>query len=373
MNIAIVGTGYVCDMYLVSLAANPDLRLIGVYDHDEARARIIAESEQVKQYQSLDDLVADPKVDVVVNLTNPASHYEVSRAAIEAGKHVYSEKPLAMDLDDARHLVELAEQHRVVLSGAPCSVLGEAAQTLQRELQSGRVGTPRVVYAELDDGPVSFLPIQTWKSTSGFGWPYEDEFRVGCTMEHAGYYLTWLTTFFGPVKRMTSFSSVLLPEKPGISSDEGAPDFSVGCLEFEDGTVARITNGLLAPRNHTLLIVGDDGMLSIEDCWDYRTPVRFKKHALRPRIAKIPPLAKLLGFGPTKVPLVDAPSEATADLELMDYCRGISSMIPAITRDEPLLLSAAHLLHLTEITLTLQHPAKFGSPRVMETTFERIS
>ena len=90
-----------------------------------------------------------------MNLTNPASHFEVSRACLEAGKHVYSEKPLATNMDDARALCALAESKGLMLASAPCSVLGEAAQTLWLALRRNEIGKVRLVYAELDD---DFVP-----------------------------------------------------------------------------------------------------------------------------------------------------------------------------------------------------------------------
>src|SRR5262249_19068502 len=152
------------------------------------------------RYESLDELLADSRVEVVLNLTNPSSHYEVSRLTLLAGKHVYSEKPMAMRFDEAKELVELAENRRLQISSAPCSLLGETAQTMWKVLREERVGPVRLVYAELDDGLVHKMPYKLWLSESGAPWPYEDEFEVGCTVEHAGYYLTWLAAFFGPIE-----------------------------------------------------------------------------------------------------------------------------------------------------------------------------
>src|SRR5262249_49461000 len=160
-----------------------------------------------KVAQTLRDVLDDPRVELVANLTNPSSHYEVSKAALEAGKHVYSEKPLAMDLDQARELVAIARAKRLHVTSAPCSVLGESAQTLWKSLRHGAIGKPRLVLAELEDGPVHLMRPQTWASDSGAPWPYKDEFEVGCTLEHAGYYITWFVAFFGPARSVTSFST----------------------------------------------------------------------------------------------------------------------------------------------------------------------
>ena len=123
MNIAIVGCGFLADYYLTTLPGYPVLELIGVMDRDPDRAARFAQFHHVHKFASLDDLLSDERVELVLNLTNPRSHYEVSKACLDAGKHVYSEKPLATALDQAKSLVELASS-RGLPPSAPCSLLG---------------------------------------------------------------------------------------------------------------------------------------------------------------------------------------------------------------------------------------------------------
>jgi predicted dehydrogenase len=253
MRFAIVGCGYVADFYIDTLPAHPELELLGVFDRDPARAERFARFHGLHRYGSLEELLADRRVELVANLTNPSSHFTVSRAALEAGKHVYSEKPLATLLPEAEELVELAERRGLLIGSAPCSVLGETAQTIWRALRMDRIGTPRLVYAEIDDGPIPFVNYQDWVSESGAPWPAKDEFEVGCTLEHAGYYLTWLTAFFGPARSITSFAHVLMEDK-GIPLDRSTPDLAVGCVEFASGVVARLTCSIYAPHDHRLRI-----------------------------------------------------------------------------------------------------------------------
>src|SRR4051812_46761518 len=152
MRVAIVGCGFVADYYVRTLPVHPELELVGVMDRDAERAERFARYYSLSRYNSLDDLLADPRVEIVLNLTNPSSHYEVSKRALLAGKHVYSEKPMAMSFDEAKELVELAERAGRQISSAPCSLLGETAQTMWKALRDQRVGRVRLAYAELDDG-----------------------------------------------------------------------------------------------------------------------------------------------------------------------------------------------------------------------------
>src|SRR5262245_14014744 len=151
VKIAVVGCGYVADHYMETLENHPNLELLGVTDRKIERAEILSKHYGVKVYPSLDAVLADTQVQIVANLTDPENHYDVSKASLNAGKHVYSEKPLSIHMDEAKELVALAKEKGLMLSSAPCSVLSEAAQTLWKAVRDGAVGKVRVVYAELDD------------------------------------------------------------------------------------------------------------------------------------------------------------------------------------------------------------------------------
>lgn len=267
-----VGCGYVADFYVATLANHPTLELAGVTDRDPARASRFAAYHKVCNRGSLDAILADPTIELVVNLTNPRSHYAVSRACLEAGKHVYSEKPLATVWEEALALVELAEARGLQLASAPCTVLGEAAQTLWREVRRGRIGEVRLAYAELDDGMLHRENYRAWVGASGSPWPYRDEFEVGCTIEHAGYYVSWLAAMFGPVESATAFSSCQIPDKAPDGPVE-TPDFSVGVLRFASGVVARLTCGIIGSHDHSLRLFGLDGTLTVRECFNFASPV----------------------------------------------------------------------------------------------------
>jgi predicted dehydrogenase len=275
MNIAFVGCGYVAESYAKTLVNYPELKFVGAFDRDQSNLDAFCRHWNVRGFESLDQLLGD--AEMVFNLTNPRSHYEVTRKCLEAGKHVYSEKPLAMDYEHAKELLALAKEKGVHLSSAPCSVLSETAQTLWKALRSGVIGKVRLVYGNFDDGMIApKLSPWNWRNESGVAWPAKDEFEVGCTYEHAGYILTWLAAFFGPALKVTSFASCLIPEK-GIPVDKMAPDFTVGCIEYGDGIVARLTCSLVAPKDKSLTIIGDDGVLVVPNVRDDTSPVYLRR------------------------------------------------------------------------------------------------
>src|SRR5215510_3931664 len=108
MKIAVIGCGYVAESYAKTLANYPELELIGAYDRNDLNAQVFCERWSARRYGSLVQLLEDRSIELVLNLTNPRSHYDITKQCIRAGKHVYSEKPLAMDAGGARELVDLA-------------------------------------------------------------------------------------------------------------------------------------------------------------------------------------------------------------------------------------------------------------------------
>ena len=375
MRLGFVGCGYVADFYAQTLRYHPELTLLGVYDQKIERTTRFADHYQTGRYPSLEALLADDRIDIVVNLTNPRSHYTVTKAALEAGKHVYSEKPLAPRFAQAQELVALAAQQQRYLSAAPCTLLGEAAQTVWQRLRAQTIGQVYLAYAELDDGLIHRVNYKKWITDSGAAWPYQDEFETGCTLEHAGYYVSWLTAFFGPAQRVTSFAACVAPDKQiDLPRNLLAPDFSVGCIEFAGGVVARITCSIVADHDHSLTIVGEDGSLVVAEAWDHRSPVYQQRPALQRRREKLPVISKLLGYGKQRLAhAIDPnPHYGKKAPPMPDVCRGIAELASAIRAQRPCRLSAEHALHITEIVLTLQNPQEMGSPRQLQSTFVPI-
>ncbi len=340
MRIAIVGCGYVADFYLATLAHHPELELAGVTDRDGARATHFAAFHSTRDYGSLAAILEDPHVPLVLNLTNPRSHYKVSRACLEAGKHVYSEKPLATAWPQAVELVALAERLGLQIVSAPCTVLGEAAQTLWKAIRKGRVGQVRLAYAELDDGMVHREKYQTWISASKNPWPYKDEFEVGCTLEHAGYYVTWLAAMFGPAESVTSFASCQILDKGTGEPLEppDTPDFSSGCIRFASGLVARLTCSIIGSHDHSLRLFGDAGSLTVKEGWNFGSPISLSRWTPWSfRAERHPALARLLGLGPRRLPLVRRPDfrSEVPGANRIDFCRGVAELAEAIRDRRP--------------------------------------
>ncbi|MEM9579111.1 MAG: Gfo/Idh/MocA family oxidoreductase [Pseudomonadota bacterium] len=359
-QIAIIGCGFVADLYMRSFASFQGARPIAAHDRDAARLAAFARHWSLDPYGDLDGMLrALPSGSLILNLTNPHSHAEVTRAALQAGHHVYSEKPLAMDMTDATALMQQAASAGLHLASAPCSVLGEAAQTLARAVRQGTAGDIRLIYAELDDGFIPQAPYKDWVSESGAPWPYADEFHVGCTLEHAGYYLSWLIAMFGPVRRVVAASTETIPSKPGA---KGTADFSVATLFFQQGPPVRLTCSIAAPHDHRIRLIGEAGVLQVKQAWANSAPVRFHKRVTLRRRLMEHPLGRRLKLPGTTHPKVKRWGAAE-----MNFALGPMEMIDAIAAGHSPRLAGDFALHLNEVTLAIQNAGDSAGAQDMTT------
>lgn len=359
--VSIIGCGFVADLYMRSLATFPDIRVVGVFDHDAARLAVFCDHWDVPAVASLDALLAaHPRDGVVLNLTNPSAHHQINMACLNAGCHVYSEKPLAVDMADAVAVRDAAAQAGLQVASAPCSVLGEAAQTMGRALRQGVVGTPRLIYAELDDGFIPQAAYRKWLSETGAPWPFVDEFNVGCTLEHAGYYLSWLISWFGPVRTVVAASASVVPDKPGGMD---TPDVSVATLFFENGPVTRLTCSIVAPHDHQIRIVGDSGVLGTKQAWNNDAKVTFKRRMTVRRRLLEHPVGRRIRIGGDTHPKVGRWGAAA-----MNFALGPADMLDAIDQGRPARLAGDFALHLNEVTLAIQNAGEHTGSQTMTTT-----
>ncbi len=405
MKIAIIGCGYVVDHYLKTLKNHPILELTGVTDLKKERAEKVANYYDTTIYASNKALLADPEVELVVNLTNPESHYEVNKAALLAGKHVYSEKPFTHDISQAQELVDLAKKKGLILSGAPCNILSDTVQTMWKSVLDGAIGKIQLVYAEFDDNPIYLMNPEGWTSASGAPWPYRHEYEEGCTVEHAGYHLTWLCAIFGPVVSVTAFSSCQVPDKTSLPlNPDDTPDFSVACLVFNSGVVARLTCSIIAPLDHRMTIFGNEGLIHTDTYRHYQSPVyieRFNPINLNARKARSvrmnPFLQWIFGVGGKKQVLVKKRKQSLRpllseyltskppilgvviknikkhELGAQDKFLGVVEMAEAITENRSCLLPPDFVVHITELTLAISNSGKTNKPYTIKTTFSPLS
>lgn len=371
-GIAFVGTGFVADYYMTTLANYPGLSLRGVYDHSPAQLERFAAYYGVATYRSLEELLADQGVQIVVNLTTIEGHYPVSKAALEAGKHVYSEKPLSETVEQAMELHDIAARRDLMIGGAPANAATPLFDRIDGLLKEGAIGKPKLVYAQMEDGAVFRQNWRDWRSASGAVWPGEHEFLVGCTLEHAVYALSWLVMLFGPVDSVTAFSALCFPDKGQAGSEPLGPDFSMAMLNFHSGPVARVTTGLCAPKDRSMTIMGEAGTITVDDLWDFNSAARIE---IEGRARSLPQRAATRLARTTGIALgglakpghaIDVAKKAKPKLppfpSQIDFSGGIAAVASAIEGGKKPFLSGDMAVHLTELALAISDAGQTAQP-----------
>ncbi len=322
IRVAIVGCGNIADRYAERILTYPTCELVGFSDLDPARARNFAAKFGGRAYESLAALLADPAIELVVNLTIHFAHYEVVKQCLLAGKHVHTEKPLALRYVDAKELVDLAAAHGLRLGSAPITYMGEAQQTAWQLLRQGKAGRVRLVYADINHGR-----IEAWHPNP------EPFYEVGIQWDVGVYPLTLLTTMFGPVRRVTATGKVVHPHratKEGRKFTITTPDFVLAMLEFEEGLTARLSANFYVQggkQRGGLEFSGDAGSVYLGDFQGFNTTVEFAP----------------LGGAFTAVPLLRPAFEG------VEFARAVDDMTQAMLAGRPQRASGSQAAHVVEI------------------------
>ncbi len=261
MDVAIVGCGHIAAQYAQGLAAYPELSLVAAADLDIERAQALAGPFDASAYDGVEALLDNSDAELIVNLTLHDAHAGVTRACLEAGRHVLSEKPLAMDAAEAARLVSLADDRGLALGCAPLGPWADAQQLAARLLRERHIGPVRTVYATGNFGRVT-----EWNPNP------EPFLRVGPLYDGAVYHLSVLTAIFGPVARVRRADVAQLlsdHEHEGRTFWVETPDHVVATLEFPDGPFVQLTASMYVPHRTrefaSLEFHGDAGSLYLPD------------------------------------------------------------------------------------------------------------
>jgi predicted dehydrogenase len=274
VRIGIVGLGVISGIYLKTLQELPGVQVAAVADLLPDRASAVAETYPDVRPASVDEIYAASDIDLVLNLTVPAAHAAVARAAIESGKHVYGEKPLATNTVDAREILSLAEKAGLRVGCAPDTVLGTGVQTARAALDAGDIGTPFAATAFMtSSGPERWHPDPEFFYRAG----------GGPLLDMGPYYLTTLVTLLGPVRRVVGLAST--PEttrsigsgpKAGTSFPVSVATHVTGVLEHTNGALSTLmmSFGVWAGQLPRIEVYGTTGSLSVPDPNRFDGPVQ---------------------------------------------------------------------------------------------------
>jgi predicted dehydrogenase len=282
VKFGIIGCGNISNAYFNATKKFPILQIAAVADIDLARAQAKAEEHGVSKALSPEQLLADPEIEVVINLTIPNAHYSVCKAALEAGKHVHVEKPLAITREQGKELVDLARVRGLRLGAAPDTFLGGGHQTCRKLIDDGWIGEPVAATAfMMGRGHESWHPAPEFYYKAGGG----PMFDMG------PYYLTALVNMMGPIQRATGSARVTFPERTitsqplyGTKITVDVPTHVAGVMDFASGAVATIITSFDvygAPVGAPITVFGTEGTLQVPDPNGFGGTVKVKTRRMK--------------------------------------------------------------------------------------------
>ena len=198
LGVGIIGTGVISQTYLENLTSFPDVKVVAVGDLIPERAHAKAEEHGIPSWGGAEDVLGNPDVELVVNLTIPAVHVAVSKAAVAAGKHVWTEKPIGLDRASVQELLALADAAGVRIGSAPDTLLGPGFQTAKRAILDGVIGTPLFVQTTFQtQGPDAWHPEPAFLFAEG----------AGPLLDMGPYYFAALVSLLGPIAAVAARGS----------------------------------------------------------------------------------------------------------------------------------------------------------------------
>lgn len=346
---AIVGCGSISDIYMSNYTAGKFsiIELVGCSDLMVPRMEESAKKFGIRA-MTLEEICADPEIELVVNLTTPAAHYPIIKQCLLAGKHVFSEKMIAVELEQGFELVALANEKGLHLGVAPDTFLGASVQTAKYIVQSGLIGEPISCRASVSRNYAiygEFLP-HLYKKGAGIG------FDMG------GYYLTALAAILGPAKTISAFTNIHKPQRkntrigaPGYGEPFTleVPNVLAAAIQYANGVLGTLhmNSDCILDEKTNLEIYGSEGILIMGDPNEFGMPVYLQK----------------TGAAPVVFPMTHGYAENSRGL-------GAAEMAWSIVAGRNHRASKEMACHVFEMMHGVMISAENGAAYAMKTTFE---
>jgi len=373
VSVGIIGAGYISEIYLANLMTRFDnVRIVAIADLMVERARERATAYNVAA-MTVDELLADPGIELVVNLTIPLAHAEVALAAVAAGKSVYNEKPLTATREQGRELLARAGENGVLVGAAPDTFLGGGLQTARQLIDDGAIGQPIAATASMyTRGHERWHPDPAFYYQPG----------AGPMFDMGPYYVTALVSLLGPVVRVGSSAGISFPERTIASEprrgeviEVNTPTHIAATLDFATGTIGTVTTSFdLYDTTHSVLTVyGTEGTLRLPDPNTFGGTVSLLQSAAYK--AQRDPLS--VGRRPGEAAVVPTGDPAWEDVPLIhgfiENSRGlgVADMARAIRKGTPPRASGELAYHVLDIMHATLESSDVGRHIMIESTVER--
>ena len=344
VGVGIIGAGNISDQYLTNLTTFPDVRVIAIGDVLEDRAREQAARYGVPNAGGVDVVLSDPDIEIVVNLTIPAVHVEVSEATIAAGKHVWTEKPIGVDRESSLRMLEKADAAGLRVGVAPDTVLGPGVQTAKRAIARGDIGRPLFAHTSFQwQGPEIFHPNPAFLYAVG----------GGPLLDMGPYYVSTLIHVFGPVAAVAALGLKGSESRVVQVGPLAGEEFPVEILstvsvlmQFEQGGQAQSLYSTDSPlhRHGVVEITGTEGTMVIPDPNTFGGAITITRPLSE---AVVPP-------APVVQEIVDVPQEGV----LAGRGLGLLDMARSIRADRPHIATGRFGYHVLDTLLCIEESAE---------------
>ena len=367
LGFGVIGTGTYCDHYLRNLGpVYKNVRPVGCADLNTEAARAAAERWNIPKVYTSDEMMADPEVDIVLILTNPASHYSLTMQALKAGKHVYCEKPLATSLEQANEIVEFAEKQGLFVGAAPDTFLSPEFQTVRKLIDEGAIGKVINVTANYV-GPGADL----WHPNAGFLYKQGG----GPALDMGPYFLTTLVSLLGPLDSLFCYANRGWDVRNIHGKDVDVDVMTNYCavLKFANGTIGNINLTYDEWKSDLpgMELYGTDGVIIAPDPNTMMGPIRLLKAQEFKTVvngkASLPEKLEAI-YGPETFGLFRE-IETVAPRIGNERGAGLADMAKAIVDGRTPRVSADLCRHVTEAINAFNVCIETGMPYRMTTSF----
>jgi predicted dehydrogenase len=335
-RVGVVGCGIVSSDYLKGSRAFDSFDVVACADLNQASAEALA-SEFGLEVAAVDELIADPSIDVVLNLTPPGAHAAVLRQALAAGKHVYTEKPITASLDDAEEILATADRLGLRVGSAPDTFLSSPYRKAGGLIRDGAIGEPRAVSAALLlGGPDQWHPNAEFFYQPG----------AGPMLDMAPYYLTGIVALLGPIARVSGLASTITARRTlgtgpraGASFAVAVPTHVTAAFELASGVTGSLLASFEAPARYVcdLVIYGAEGTLALPDPNGFAGALRMNRG---------------------RAEWSDVPYESQGDRDTRGI--GLHEMVEAIAEGRPHRASGELARHVLEAATAVLRSAEEG-------------
>ena len=350
-RVGVIGCGVISGIYFQNLTRFDAVELVSCADLNPVASQAVVEKYPSIKAVSTEEMLADSSIDIVLNLTQPQFHFDVMKAGIAAGKHVYGEKPLSVSFDDSVEMLRLADEAGVRVGCAPDTFLGAGIQTCRELIDQGAIGQPI--------GATAFFTTpghERWHPAPEFYY----KIGGGPMLDMGPYYMTALVNLMGPAKSVSGSARITYPQrtitsepKNGTQIDVEIPTHVSGTVDFANGAVATVMTSfdVWGARLPFIEVYGSEGSLSVPNPNNFGDPVQI--------------LARDTGEW-KDVPYSRPFSENSRGL-------GLADMAASISANEPHRANGVMASHVLEILHAFGRSSDSGMRIDLTTTCERPS